>query len=719
MSSRFSLGNRPPLSTIPSSRRNQPVLRDDEVSHTSDDEDSSSDISESDVRDAAEWALSKGMQEGAKEGPRSTTTFVAAPSCTRRWANTAWEAVKIIVPLSFAASTMYMTMEAELPMTAVALSTGIAGAGVYQAFAARFGREEFKDGLRVAFTQLSTQFVTTMSLRFGLEQAALKADPTLTATGYYNGTHFDAFAGNLTGNATEVYAIEHERVFPGGTAWLSLAALGLPAALLLQSFLFPPRHGTTALGAFVDRIRFDASRGPGKVRARWSDGKDKWIHHGAKVGIGITGLVVVGGLLAAGQRKLALRILANANLVMASARARDFTNMLMRGVSPGSPASVSWPDGGWARQQQIKIPDAVMQALDEACTDPDTGHVNDKKKQQATQLLKVWYRNLFIGGRASSMPIYMGASVFGLFIMRDAYSPSVGGIFASDFYEALSVAVPFSMGTAFTEGVEEPGWAYMVSVWAGMKGMPFEIARTPRNPGKKMAENLEQLSFTALLPGQNIVRAVFPSRYRASTVSEAGVVTISLDDRLELNAGIRSGQNLTTMMILTAAGASTDPQLKLTLFSLGVVLNGLTHFRGNVAAQILESGREARLLYDRQEDDRAHRESDQADRAGIGDEGRDYDVVVKMPVEPSDGDRSSGHENFLPPLPDSGDSSRSSTLSGAEDADPLDLGAPVNNGPGADVLPPLPDIPVVIGASPDMDMPPLPAAPLDPSLAPQ
>jgi aspartate/glutamate racemase len=64
---------------------------------------------------------------------------------------------------------------------------------------------------------------------------------------------------NLTGNATEVYAIEHERIFPGGTAWLSLAALGLPAALFLQSFLFPPRHGTTALDAFVDRIRFDAT----------------------------------------------------------------------------------------------------------------------------------------------------------------------------------------------------------------------------------------------------------------------------------------------------------------------------------------------------------------------------------------------------------------------------------------------------------------------------
>lgn len=649
MSTRYSVGKSPHLDVVTSSRGNRSSATDEDISHasdvgaSSDDEDSSSDIgdiSDSEVRAAAQWALREGMKEGAKEGPRSTTTFVAPPTCTQRWANTAWETVKIVVPLSFAACVMYTTAAADLPMTAVALSSGMAGAGVYQAFAARFGREQFKDGLRVAFTQLSTQFVTTMSLRFGLEQLALHVDPTLTATGQFNGTHFDAFAGNLTSNFTEAYAIDHERVFPGGTAWMSLAVLGLPAALFLQSFLIPPRHATTAVDSLVDRLRFDASQGPGKVRARWSDGKDMLIRNSAKAGIGMTGLMVVGGLLGAGQRKLALRILANASLVMSAARARDFTNMLMRGVSPGGPAAVSWPDGGWARQQQVKIPGAVLDALERACTDPDTGEVNRTMKQQAEQLLKVWYRNLFIGGRVSSMPIYTGAGVFGLFIMRDFFSPAVGGIFAKDFYEALSVAVPFSLGTAFTEAVEDPMHTYAISVWAGMNSMPFEIARAPRHPRGKMADNLRQLSFTALLPGHNIVRGLFPSRYQASTVNEDGVVTLSLDDRLELNAGIRAGQNLATMMILTAAGASTDPQFKQMLFLLGVALNGATHFRGNVAAQILESGREARLLYDVQDEILAHQ--GEHDRAGSAehaprDEDSDGDVVVGMVRRRSDG----------------------------------------------------------------------------------
>lgn len=655
MSSRYSVGPNTPRRVNPHTCREREPTTDHEISrHSSDDEDSSSDISDAEVRDAAEAALREGMKEGSNEGPRSNTSFIAPPTCTRRWAKTAWDTVKMVVPLSFAAGVMYTTTAADLPMTAVALSTGIAGAGVYQAFAARFGREQFKDGLRIAFTQLSTQFVTTMSLRFGLEQLALKADPTLTATGYFNGTHFDAFAENLTGNVTDAYAIDHERVFPGGTAWLSMATLGLPAALFLQSFLCNPGFLTTTLDSFVDRIRLDASQGPGKVSARWSDGKDKWIRNLAKVGLGVTGLTVVGGLLGAGQRKLALRILANASLVMSSARARDFTNMLMRGVSPGSPASVSWPDGGWARQQQIKIPTAVMQALKQACTDPDTGEVNQKKMQQAEQLLKVWYRNLFIRGRVSSMPIYTGASVFGLFIMRDFFSPAVGGIFASDFHEALSVAVPFSLGTAFTEGVEEPGWAYMVSVWAGTNGMPFEIARTPRNPGKKMAENLKQLSFTALLPGHNIVRGLFPSRYQASTVTGDGVVTLSLDDRLELNAGIRSGQNLMTMMILTAAGASKNPQHKLIFFALGVVLNGLTHFRGNVVAQILESGREARLLYDFQDDIQAHQRERLETSPSHPSEAEDEspsDLAIEVSSERSEDDIDRLLNVNLPPLP--------------------------------------------------------------------
>ncbi len=716
MSSRFSVGSKSLLNTIPASRRRPPDVSDDEVSHASDDEDSSSDISDSEVRDAAERALSKGMKKGAKEGPRSTTTFVAPPSCTRRWVvNPALEAFKIIVPLSFAAGAMYMTMQAELPMTTVALTTGIVGAGVYQVFAARFGREEFKDGLRVAFTQLSTQFVTTMSLRCGLEQLALSADPTLTATGYFNGTHFDAFAGNLTGNFTEAYAIDHERVFPGGTAWLSLAALGLPAALFLQSFLIHPRHATTAADSLVDRVRFDASKGPGKVRARWSDNKDKWAHRGVKTGIGLVGLGVVGALLGAGQRKLALRILANANLVMSAARARDFANMLMSGVFPGSPASVSWPDGGWARQQQIKIPDSVTQALTKACTDPVTGAVNQKKMQQAEQLLKFWYRNLFIGGRVSSMPIYTGASVFGLFIMRDFFSPSVGGVFARDFYEALSVAVPFSFGTAFTEGVEEPGWAYMVSVWAGMKGMPFEIARAPMDPLEKTAENQAQLSWAALLPGHNIVRALFPSHYQASTVTESGVVTLSLDERLELNAGIRSGQNLATMMILTTAGASTDPQLRLVLFTLGVVFNGVTHFRGNVAKQILESGREARLLYDHQDDILEY----QRERAAAVNVESDDDVVIEVPSEPndSDSDSDSGFERIRFERPDPGDLLQINSQTDSEDAGPLVLVPPADNLPGPDVFPPLPGVPLVIDAPPDMDMPPLPVVPPGQGLA--
>lgn len=557
-------------------------------------------ISDDEIERVAKHALQEGMERGVNEGTRANTSFVAPLSCTQRWVNAGWRAAKSIVPLSFAAGVMYMTAEADLAWTTVGLASGATAATVYQAFSARFGRENFKDGLRVGFIQLTSQFASAMTIKFGLEQAANAADPTLSMPGHFNGTHWDADPTNLIGNVSDAYYIGHERLFPGGTAWYSMAIVGLPAALQLVGFLWQPRAIPTGWDGFLHRLRFDGRGDPATgalVRARWSDRTDTLVRNISKATILAIGVGLAGALFAAGHRKLALRILSNANQVMLAARLRDFMNMVMRGISPGAPSAERWPDGGWARQQQITIPATVMEVLKEDCTDPETGAVDEVKLERAVDLLKVWYRNLFIGGRVSSTPIYTGAGAFGLFIMRDMFSPPVGGVFADTVYEALSVAVPFSLGTALTEAIEEPGWALMVSVWAGSWGMPFNIARTPAKPEQKFRENLKQLSFTTLLPWQNIIRAAWPSSYKMSSVGADGVVELSMDARLDLNAGIRAGQNLATMILLTSAGASTDPQTKLALYMLGVTINGLTHFRGNVVEQILISGYEGYLHY--------------------------------------------------------------------------------------------------------------------------
>ena len=55
------------------------------------------------------------------------------------------------------------------------------------------------------------------------------------------------------------------------------------------------------------------------------------------------------------------------------------------------------------------------------------------------------------------------------------------------------------------------------------------------------------------------------------------------------------------MVLLTSAGTADDPQTRAAFYSMGVLLNAATHFRGNVVAQLLDSGREARLLHDWQQ----------------------------------------------------------------------------------------------------------------------
>lgn len=571
------------------------------------------------ARDCALAALDIGNRNGQADGHRGTTAFVPATSWKERLTRSGWACAKLAVPLSFAACTGVMLMANQVPVAEAAVLSAMTGALAGSLHATRFTRENAKEFIRIGFTQLSSQLVSAMTLKFGFEQLANHLDPSLSAAGFHNGTHWATNQTDLLGNSTEAYGLDHERLWPGGTAWLSLLAVGLPAAIQFTGFLMPVRGGTTSVDALVDRLRLDASRGPDSIIERWGDTTDRVVRTATKVGIGTAGLAIVGGLLATGQRKLALRILSNANQVQLAARMRDFMNMLMRGATSGSPESERWPDSGWRRQQQVKIPDAVLRALTDACTDQTTGVLDQNRHREGLQLLKNWYRNLFIGSRACSMPIYAGASAFGLFIMRDFFAPKLGGVFAADLSQALSVAVPVSLGTAFTEGAEEPGWAAVVGLWADIHGMPFGVSRAPGDPTDRVKENFAQLSTTALVPGHQLIRSLCPSSYGQSTVTQLpdGTPTANLSpaDRVELHSGIRTAQNLVTMMLLTSAGNTADPQAKAAFYAMGVLLNAATHFRGNVVAQILDSGREARLLHDHQRQQAAAGDGDDSSSA--------------------------------------------------------------------------------------------------------
>ncbi len=552
------------------------------------------------ARACATRALAIGNQSGQTEGPRTGASFVQATSWKDRLVRGGWGCAKALVPLSFAACTGLMLLQNQVPLAETAVLSAMAGAMAGTLHASRLTRENAKEFVRIGFTQLSSQLTSALTLKFGLEQLANHLDPSLSAEGFHNGTHWAANQTELLGNSTPAYALDHERLWPGGTAWLSLVAVGLPVAIQFAGFLVPASGGTTSADAMVDRLRLDGSKGPDQITARWSDNTDRWVRTGTKLGIGAAGLAIVGGLLATGQRKLAMRILSNANQVQMAARMRDFMNMLMRGATSGSPESERLPDSGWRREQHIKIPDAVLAALTDACTDPATQALNQDKFDQGKQLLTTWYRNMFIGGRVCSMPIYAGASAFGLYVMRDFFAPKVGGVFAADFSQALSVAIPVSLGTAFTEGMEEPGWAATVSLWSDINNMPFNITRAPQNPADPIHANFQQLSTTALIPGHFMIRSVLPSTYAKSSVTRGDggqpSVQLSLSDRVEIHSGVRAGQNLVTMMLLTSAGTATDPQTKLAFYSVGVMMNAATHFRGNVVAQLLDPGREASLL---------------------------------------------------------------------------------------------------------------------------
>lgn len=550
----------------------------------------------------ARHALSQGNVTGQTEAGRQGTSFVPATPWKERLIGIGWGCAKAVVPLSIAAATHVLLQPYQLPFAENMVISATMGAAAGMLHASRLTRENAKEFVRIGFTQFSSQLTSALTLKFGFEQLANHLDPSLSTPGFYNGSHWAANETDLFGNSTPAYALDHERLWPGGTAWLSLVVIGLPVAIQFAGLLIPVSGGTTSVDAMVDRLRLDGSGGGKDIRERWSDNTDRWVRAGTKVGLGATGLAIVGGLLATGQRKLAMRILSNANQVQLAARMRDFMNALMRGASSGSPESERWPDSGWRREQQVKIPQAVLDALDAACMDPDTNQRDDGKYNEGLQLLKTWYRNMFIGGRACSMPLYAGASAFGLYVVRDFFAPRIGGAFAADFSQALAVAIPVSLGTAFTEGMEEPGWTAMVTLWSNFNGMPFEIARAPKDPTDKVSANFKAVSMTALLPGHFLIRSAIPSTYGKSQVdtpdNDDPKVNLSLSDRVELNAGIRSFQNMGTMMLLTSGGAAHDPQTKIGFYAAGVLMNAATHFRGNVVAQLLDSGREAHLLHE-------------------------------------------------------------------------------------------------------------------------
>jgi hypothetical protein len=319
---------------------------------------------------------------------------------------------------------------------------------------------------------------------------------------------------------------------------------------------------------------------------------------GGKAGVLSIAIALVAGMGAGGQRKLMMRVLTGVNSVMLAARVRDYINHAVRGATSGGIVTERWADGGWARQQQISIPQAVTAALRIACVD-EYGELDEEKFESGMKELKEMYRDFFVESRSASMVLYTGASYFGLSAMREYFSPSVPATFASGIGESFRITVFYLLGTSFVEGEEEPGWFAMAKAVGAWKGLPFAVARAPDDIGGKIKGNLGQLSITAMMsfvPFQPGWRAA-DRFYGKSSVNAERAVTVSHADSLEMHAGIRAGQNMATVILFTAAGVATQPQVKQALFALAAVLNGATHWRGNVVAQILQSGREAHLLF--------------------------------------------------------------------------------------------------------------------------
>jgi hypothetical protein len=137
---------------------------------------------------------------------------------------------------------------------------------------------------------------------------------------------------------------------------------------------------------------------------------------------------------------------------------------------------------------------------------------------------------------------------------------------------------------------------------ATWRKMPFLIAEPKSDPRGKIWGN-DGMSLTTLLsfagPFGVAIRSADERFYKPSQVNRTtGVVELNAFDKIELHAGVRTGQNLFTAALFTVAGVSTGATRD-ALFQIANLINGLaTHWRFAVANQILFSGRELSLLYE-------------------------------------------------------------------------------------------------------------------------
>jgi hypothetical protein len=221
------------------------------------------------------------------------------------------------------------------------------------------------EAVRIGLTQLTTQSVATYAWRYALEQAAIHVNPALAG--------YPESVGNMTmpGNGTEGYGVDPQAMH---LEWYSLTVVGVPFLIQLSALLFPPLKGMSGIDAFVNRLRFDGSKGD--VVDRWGDrdrGHGKALAASAALKLGVVS-VAVGlpvGLGLNGRMAMAHRLVVGWSTTLCAARLRDFINTAVRGVAPGGIVSFQRADDGWFRQKEVKIPQPVLDKLRDACTDMD------------------------------------------------------------------------------------------------------------------------------------------------------------------------------------------------------------------------------------------------------------------------------------------------------------------------------------------------------------
>jgi hypothetical protein len=575
-----------------------------------------------------------------KEGFDSTLDepgehFIPPMTCTNLWREGFKKLATVGAPMLWGAGTaalIAVNFGADIQTSAiVAGGTALLGTALLADTFLRWSTGVV--GMQIGTIQMVTQGIGAYGLRYGLEQLALHVNPGL------NGHPGSPVNTTMPGNMTEAYGLDPQRIPP---EWYSIMVLGVPFAVSLSALVFPVRGGTTSLDALVDRLCLDGSA-PAKEDGSAGDVVERVGPRGRTALRWVVKASVVAGVLAvpigfgmSGDLKTALRYLSTGNGIMFAAGWRDWDNRLMNGVTPGWPITIQRSDDGWLRQQEIKIPKRVLDALrkelvnpilrqqaideleenGEKVTDEKVAEIegklleNDQKAKaiyaEAERFLKDEYRDLFVQARFLSMFLYAGTGFFGLAAMRQVFSPPVKGVFAKDFAEFFKVTWPGLYGTSLVEASEEAAWHLMVRALASWRGLPFSISEGAEDSVDKVLTNLGEVggsvtSALGVIPGMPAVRSCHESLYRPSKVSKEGKVTVSMSATLELHKGIRSFQNLWVALFFHMAGAATDPAVKTALFYIAATLNGLTHWRGNIVAQFLVPGLENSLRFDDQE----------------------------------------------------------------------------------------------------------------------